>query len=106
MKKMISVDSRIKSKIESLTDLSSSENNICYLLKFKDIDDTFIFGSDTELYDFMGRQISERFYDKELRKGYFDYVNENNETLRYHVEVKRGTFVAVRDENIGVVARR
>jgi hypothetical protein len=103
MKKSISVDSRIKSKIESLVDLSRDENNICYLVKFKDIDDTFIFGSDTDLYNFMGIQIRERFYDKELRIGYFDYINENGETLRYHVESQRGAFISVKDENIGIV---
>ena len=104
MKKSIIIDTRLKSKIEDFTDWSRGENDTSYSLKFKDIDDTFWFADDIALYDFLGRQISERFYDKDLRKGYFDYVNENGETLKYHIEVSRGTVTSVRDENVGVVS--
>lgn len=104
MAKSITIDGRLKSKIEDLTDWSK-ENNACYCVKFKDIEDSFWFGNDSDLYNFMGEQISERFYDKELRKGYFDYVNENGEAVRYHVEVKRGTVTSIKDENIGVISK-
>lgn len=102
MKKSIIIDNRLKSKIESFSDWSK-EGNASYSLKFKDIEDTFWFDNDTDLYNFLGKQIVERFYDKELRKGCFDYINENGETIRYNVEANRGTFTFVEDEFIGVV---
>lgn len=101
MKRKILVDARIKSKIEELVDMSKDENNTCFSVKFKDCQDTFWFGKEVDLYNFLGRQVSERFYDKELRQGFFDYLNENNETIRYFIEVKRGTITSVRDENLG-----
>lgn len=95
--KKITVDSRLKSKIEELTDWSKAGNS-CYCVRFKDIQDSFWFGNDTDLYNFIGQQIRERFYDKDLKKGYFDYINDNADTIRYYVTAKRGTFITVRDE--------
>lgn len=37
-------------------------------------------------------QTKERYYDKSLRKGYFDYINEFNEIHRYMItNCTRGT---------------
>lgn len=93
----ILMDSRLKSKIEDCGEW----NENCYTVKFKDLDDAFFFSTQTELQLFLRNQEVERFYDKSLRKGYFDYVNENGETLRYHVESKRGTFTLLKDECLG-----
>lgn len=100
----ISIDKRLKSKIEELSDFSNGDN-VCYSVRFKDVDDAFFFGSDAELYDFMNQQITERFYDKELRRGYFDYINDNGDTLRYNVKVSRGTFTSVKDECLGTISK-
>lgn len=99
------IDRRLKSKIETIKDLSKDDNNTCYIVKFKDLEDSFYFESRDELQEFLHSQEVERFYDKSLRKGYFDYVNEHNETMRYHVETKRGTFTLLKDECLGVVTR-
>ena len=98
MSKIILVNPRLKNKIETLMDLSQDES--CLMVKFKDLEDAFFFSSDAELQEFLRKQEAERFFDRELRKGYFDYTNENNETIRYHVESKRGTLKLLREEFI------
>ena len=75
------MDNRLKKNIESLY---KYENGSCSI-KFKDINDTFWFNDKEELQDFVNNQASERYYDKSLRKGYFDYVNEYNEKFRYQI---------------------
>lgn len=99
MNRTVYVDVRMKSKIDSLVDMSNGET-ICLMVRFKDVDDAFFFNSDYELQEFMHQQLRERFLDKELRKGYFDYINENNNTLRYYVKSKKGRFVFVNEECI------
>jgi hypothetical protein len=99
MTESVMVDLRLKNKIESMKEW---ENDVCSI-SFKDLDDTFWFGSKLELQEFLNIQASERFYDKELRKGYFDYINENNETLRYHIESKRGILTLLNEECLGVL---
>lgn len=94
------IDSRLKSKIE---DLMEWQEDVCSV-KFNDLDDTFWFNNKIELNEFIKNQESERFYDKSLRKGYFDYVNDANEVLRYYVESKRGTLKVIREENLGQVS--
>lgn len=88
------IDTRLKKNIEEMM----YYKNGCCSVRFKDLNDTFWFEDKNELYNFLGNQISERYYDKELRKGYFDYTNEYNETFRYHVESNRGTLKMLRDE--------
>ena len=94
MNKSIIIDSRLKSKIEELMEW----NENYYSVKFKDLNDTFWFSDCIELQKFLHEQVSERFYDKSLRKGYFDYINEYDETFRYHIEPKRGTLTLLKEE--------
>lgn len=100
MKAKIIIDNRMKSKIEELIDCSENENNECYSVRLKDIKDTFWFDDQGKLQEFLNNQTLERFYDKELRKGYFDYVNEYKETSRYYVEAKRGTLKLIEEKCI------
>jgi len=93
------MDTRLKNRIESSIDWSRDSNE-SYSVKFKDLEDTFWFNSWDKLQEFLNNQVSERFYDKELRKGYFDYINKYGETLRYHVESKRGTLTLLNEECI------
>lgn len=94
----ILIDTRLKSKIED-----AYEINGVYTIKFKDIQDAFWFGDKVEFQDFLNIQAKERYYDKELRDGYFDYRNENNETLRYYITSKRGTLTVTKEENLGII---
>jgi hypothetical protein len=98
MNNSVIIDSRLKSKIEELMDSSPDENTPCYSVRFKDLDDAFWFGDKIKLQEFLHNQAVERFYDKELRKGYFDYVNEHEETFRYHIVSKRGTLTLLNEE--------
>jgi hypothetical protein len=99
MKIPVLMDSRMKSKIEDIMEW----NNDVYSVKFKDLDDAFWFGSKVDLQEFLNNQAQERFYDKELRKGYFDYVNDAGETLRYHIQSNRGTLTLLEEECLGVI---
>ncbi|HCL4455202.1 TPA: hypothetical protein N2D10_003229 [Clostridium botulinum] len=77
----VMIDSRLKKNIESLM----TYENGCCSVKFKDIEDTFWFDTVGDLQEFMLSQASERYYDKSLRKGYFQYKNENNEEVIYKI---------------------
>jgi len=102
MNHTVLIDRRLKGKIESLMEYDI-EDNICYTVRFKNIDDMFWFESEVDLYNFMKEQASERFYYKELRKGHFNYINAYGETLRYYIETKRGTIILYNEDNIGFV---
>lgn len=91
----LSVDRRMRNKIESLMEW---ENDVCSIM-FKDLNDTFWFNSKNDLQEFIRKQEVERFFDKSLRKGYFDYKNENNDLIRYEVSSVRGK-LTVLNENI------
>ncbi|WP_125154526.1 hypothetical protein [Clostridium rectalis] len=83
----VMIDSRLKKNIESLM----IYENGCCSVKFKDIEDTFWFDKVEDLQEFMLIQAKERYYDKSLRKGYFRYINENNEEVIYKINnVSRG----------------
>ena len=71
------------------------------MIKFKDLQDTFFFDTCSGIQEFVNIQACERFYDKELRKGYFDFKNEHNETLRYYVQPKRGNFTLIKEVCLG-----
>lgn len=94
MRTKITVDCRLKSKIE---EKHLFENGIC-CIRFNDIDETFWFNSIDELQNFVCEQAAERFYDKELRKGYFLYTNEYNEVFKYYVRANRGKLTVLREE--------
>lgn len=81
------IDNRLKKNIESLYKYGNESCSI----KFKDISDTFWFNNKEELQEFVNNQEVERYYDKSLRKGFFDYINEYNEKFRYPINnVYRG----------------
>ena len=98
-KKKIYMDSRLKRKIESLTDMSR-DGIESYVVRFKDLMDAFWFNSKEDLQNFVRGQEVERYFDKSLRKGYFDYTNEYNETFRYYVECERGSLNLIKEECI------
>ena len=98
MLKNVMIDTRLKNKIETAYSIGG-----CYSIRFIDLVDTFWFNEIHELQDFLNIQSKERYYDKKIRDGYFDYVNENNETLRYHVNSNRGKLTVIKEENLGVL---
>lgn len=93
------IDTKLKRKVEHLNEW---QNDVCSI-KFKDLDDVFWFDSKEKLQEFLNVQSVERYYDEELRKGYFDYINENNEKLRYYIKSNRGKLELIREENLGVI---
>ncbi len=81
------IDKRMKKYISSFIRWNEGVSSI----HIQDIDETFWFDNNIALQDFLNKQIIERFSHKELRKGYFNYVNENGETLQYNIlEIKSG----------------
>lgn len=50
-----------------------------------DIDESFYFDDPDVAQDFLNKQSIERFGDKELRKGYFDYIDEHETIHRYRI---------------------
>ncbi len=98
MTNSVMVDTRLKRKIESMNELCGACS-----IKFKDLIDTFWFDTTDQLQEFLNVQQNERYFDKELRQGYFDYINDANETLRYHIKSNRGTLEVIKEENLGVI---
>ena len=94
--KYIVVNSKIKNKIESLKVLQGA-----YMIKFKDLTDVFLFNSLEQAQEFINVQVRERVYKKDLRKGYFDYINEAGETLRYYIINIKGKLEVIREKNLG-----
>lgn len=70
----------------------------------KDVDETFFFVDTVKAQDFLNTQSTERFADKTLRKGYFDFVEEHpagNTVHRYFIdELKNGKIISFREEVI------
>ena len=94
--KYIVVNSKIKNQIESLKVLQGA-----YMIKFKDLTDVFWFNSLEQAQEFINVQVRERVYKKDLRKGYFDYINEAGETLRYYIINIKGKLEVIREKNLG-----
>lgn len=89
----IMVDRRIMKFIE----ITERKDGICSATLL-DMDETFWFDNKVELQKFLNTQARERFYDKSLREGYFDYVDENNQKHRYNiVELKRGKILKYKE---------
>ena len=92
--KSVVVDRRLKNKIE---EFSEWEKGI-YSVKFKDLIDTFWFDDADTLQDFLNQHSRERYYNKEVRKGYFLYTNEHNEIFKYTVESNRGKLTLISED--------
>lgn len=79
---VIVIDTRIKRFIEGYV---VGENEDIIAIKLNDIGETFWFDDKTKVQEFLNEQVTERIYDKELRKGYFDYVDEYGTNHRYYI---------------------
>lgn len=93
----IMIDRRMKSKIDSIYEY---DNGACSI-KFNDLNDTFWFNNRSDLQEFINQIAKERYYDKEVRNGYFDYINEHNEKFRYYVTSNRGKLTLLKEECVG-----
>ena len=88
----IVIDTRIKRFVDGCL---LGENNETISILLKDIDETFWFENEVAAQDFLNKQVKERVADKELRQGYFDYIDEHGETHRYFInEVTRGKIIS------------
>lgn len=94
----VMIDSRLKRKIAEAHYLNGN-----VIVRFKDIQDAFWFDDKIVLQEFLNVQARERYYDKDVRKGYFDYINEYNETYRYFVSSNRGRLTVINEENLGCI---
>jgi pyrimidine operon attenuation protein/uracil phosphoribosyltransferase len=96
MEKLL-IDSRLE-KFIPRDDRISWDGGI-YSVRFTDIDVTFWFDDISKLQDFLNLHAKERFYDQDVRNGYFDYIDETGSTIRYHLdEVKRGKILVFHEE--------
>ena len=92
----IIIERKMKNKVESMYKHSDK----AYSIKFKDLDDTFWFDSVVDLQDFLNQVERERYYDKEVKKGYFTYTNEHGERFKYNVKSNRGALTLLSEEFI------
>lgn len=94
---ILTIDSRLKKFVEGRI----WDGGVISIL-VKDIDESFHFLDTVKAQDFLNKQTTERFADKSLKKGYFDYVEENpadDTTHRYYIEkLERGEIVSFREE--------
>lgn len=96
----ILIDKRIQRFVEGYLD-EDNENIMC--IKLKDIDESFWFSDKTLAQEFLNIQAIERVYDKELRKGYFDYVDEHGLIHRYFIHnVERGKITSFKEEVVEI----
>ena len=70
------------------------ENQDVLSIHLEDINESFYFDNEVEIQNFLNDQSIERFGDKSLRKGYFDYIDEYQEKHRYVINVKRGKIIS------------
>ena len=92
----IVIDARIKRFVEGCL---LGENNEAISILLKDIDETFWFENEVAAQEFLNRQVTERVANKELRKGYFDYIDEYGDTHRYFInEITRGKIISFTEE--------
>lgn len=95
----ILIDTRIKTFVDGCL---FGENDESISIRLKDIDETFWFENEIAAQEFLNKQATERVGNKELRKGYFDYNDDNGETHRYIInEMKRGNIISFTEEIIG-----
>lgn len=75
------------------------KNDDVMCVRLTDIDEAFWFTDEVKAQEFLNIQAIERVYDKELRKGYFDYVDECGATHRYHInKLTRGKITSFMEE--------
>lgn len=65
------------------------ENQDVLSIHLDDIGESFYFDDEAEIQNFLNKQSIERFGGKSLRNGYFDYVDEYQETHRYVINVNK-----------------
>ena len=94
----ILIDKRIQRFVEGCL---LGENNETISIHLKDVDETFWFENEVDVQEFLNKQVTERVGDKELRKGYFDYIDEYGDAHRYSInEVVRGKIVSFTEETV------
>ena len=90
------IDTRIKRFVKGYFLEENDETIGIYL---KDIDETFWFENEILAQDFLNEQVTVRVADNELRKDYFDYVDEHEEVHRYFInKVVRGKIISFTEE--------
>jgi len=90
----IVIDSRMKKIIKVFTHPTGDVS-----VNLNDIDETFWFKNKTMAQIFLTEQSTERFADKSLRKGYFDYIDEYDVIHRYNInEVLRGKIISFEEK--------
>lgn len=94
----VMIDTRMKNKIEA----KYHYENGSYSIKFKDLQDIFWFDNSYDLQIFLNEVARERYYDNKVKKGYFLYKNENNETFKYNVKSKNGTLNLENEEFVNL----
>lgn len=68
-------------------------------IHISDIGESFYFDKQVTAQDFLNKQSIERFGDKELRVGYFDYMDEYGTIHRYIIKsLVRGKIIAYSEE--------
>ena len=92
----IIIGRKMKNRIEE----AYKFNDNAYSIRFKDLKDTFWFSSIADLQDFINQVERERYYDKEVKKGYFTYTNEHGERFKYNVKSNRGALTLLSEEFI------
>ena len=94
----ILIDKRIQRFIKGEL-WGESDDVMCIMLT--DIDEAFWFADEVSAQEFLSIQAIERVYDKELRKGYFDYTDECGTIHRYYInKVERGKITSFKEEVI------
>lgn len=95
------IDKRIKRFVEGV---SYNDNNDIVSIHLKDIDEVFWFNNNIEAQNFLNTQATERVYDKQLRKGYFDYQDEYGDIHRYIINgVSRGEITSFSEKIVACV---
>lgn len=92
------IDTRIQRFVEGCL---LGENDDTISIRLKDVDETFWFENEVAAQDFLNKQVTERVADKELRKGYFDYLDEYGTNHRYFInEVVKGKIISFTEETV------
>lgn len=92
----ILIDKRIQRFVEGYL---LGENNETISIHLKDVDGSFWFENEVAAQEFLNKQATERVADKELKKGYFDYIDEYGDMHRYFInDVARGKILSFTEE--------